>query len=94
MAFRDALTQAVCDKERVIQELLLQQSIAKQASQRCRNSSRGQSLLTGLNNRRAFYEIAGPVWSTGLRNNRDVSVILLDIDHFKVLNDNYGQLLW
>ena len=47
--------------------------------------------LTGLNNRRAFYELVKPIWSTGLRNNRDMSVILIDIDKFKFINDTYGH---
>jgi predicted signal transduction protein with EAL and GGDEF domain len=88
-AFLDALRLRF-DKERVIQELLVQQSIANQARRDAEHLARTDH-LTGLNNRRAFYEIAGPIWSTGLRNNRDVSVILLDIDHFKVLNDNSGH---
>jgi diguanylate cyclase (GGDEF)-like protein len=88
-AFLDALRLRF-DKERVIQELLVQQSIANQARSDAELLARTDH-LTGLNNRRAFYEIAGPVWSTELRSNRDVSVILLDIDHFKALNDNYGH---
>jgi diguanylate cyclase (GGDEF)-like protein len=47
--------------------------------------------LTGLNNRRAFYEASKPIWSNALRNRRDVSVILLDIDKFKRINDTYGH---
>lgn len=88
-AFLDALKQRF-DKERVIQELLVQQSIANQARSDAEFLARTDH-LTGLNNRRAFYEIAGPVWSSGIRSNRDVSVILLDIDHFKMLNDDYGH---
>lgn len=48
-------------------------------------------VLTGLSNRRAFYEAAQPVWSTASRNNRDVSVILFDIDGFKQINDTHGH---
>jgi diguanylate cyclase (GGDEF)-like protein len=88
-AFLDALKQRF-DKGRVIQELLVQQSIANQARSDAEFLARTDH-LTGLNNRRAFYEIAGPIWSTGLRSDRDISVILLDIDHFKALNDNYGH---
>jgi diguanylate cyclase (GGDEF)-like protein len=47
--------------------------------------------LTGLNNRRAFYEFTKPIWSNALRNRRDVSVILFDMDHFKRINDSYGH---
>jgi len=47
--------------------------------------------LTEVNNRRAFFEFVQPLWDTGLRNNRDMSVILLDIDGFKTINDTYGH---
>lgn len=47
--------------------------------------------LTGMNNRRAFYQIAKPVWSTALRNLRNISVIELDIDRFKQINDTHGH---
>lgn len=47
--------------------------------------------LTGLNNRRAFIEKAQLVWSMAQRTKRELSVIILDIDHFKSINDNYGH---
>ena len=47
--------------------------------------------LTGINNRRAFYDKAAPIWSSALRREHDLSVILLDIDHFKRINDAYGH---
>lgn len=49
--------------------------------------------LTGINNRRAFTDLVAPVWSTGLRNNHNMSVIILDLDRFKTLNDTYGHAL-
>lgn len=88
-AFLDALTQRF-DKERVIQELLAQQVITNQARSDAERLAQ-KDYLTGLNNRRAFYAIANPLWSTALRSNRDVSVILLDIDRFKKLNDEHGH---
>ena len=48
--------------------------------------------LTGLNNRRSFYEKAEPLWSTALRKERDASVISIDIDLFKQINDNHGHV--
>jgi diguanylate cyclase (GGDEF)-like protein len=47
--------------------------------------------LTGINNRRAFYDKAAPTWSVAMRNNRNLSVILLDIDSFKRINDQHGH---
>lgn len=47
--------------------------------------------LTGLNNRRAFAEKAQLIWSMAERNQRDLSIIILDIDHFKAINDRYGH---
>lgn len=48
-------------------------------------------VLTGLNNRRGFQEISDKIWQHIVRNKRDMSVILLDIDHFKLINDNCGH---
>ncbi|OIR06568.1 phytochrome-like protein cph2 [mine drainage metagenome] len=47
--------------------------------------------LTALNNRRAFLEKVQPIWSIAQRSKRDLSLIILDIDHFKSINDRYGH---
>lgn len=47
--------------------------------------------LTGLLNRRSFFSRANPLWSTALRNKRPLSVMMVDIDHFKQINDQYGH---
>lgn len=47
--------------------------------------------LTGLNNRRAFYDMTAPLWSNGIRHAHDASVMLLDIDLFKKINDTHGH---
>lgn len=47
--------------------------------------------LTGLNNRRAFYDKTSALWSTALRNGRNASVMLMDIDSFKHINDTHGH---
>jgi len=47
--------------------------------------------LTGLNNRRAFYDKTSPCWNNALRHQHDTSVMLLDIDLFKQINDAHGH---
>lgn len=47
--------------------------------------------LTGLYNRRHFLECLAAEWSRFQRYYRSVSVLILDIDHFKSVNDRYGH---
>jgi diguanylate cyclase (GGDEF)-like protein len=47
--------------------------------------------LTGLLNRRAFFEEAEGLRSLVLRQKGVLSVVVLDIDHFKKVNDHHGH---
>ncbi|MEM7020846.1 MAG: diguanylate cyclase, partial [Pseudomonadota bacterium] len=47
--------------------------------------------LTQLNNRRAFFAQADPVFKLAKRHNQPLSVVFLDIDHFKRINDSFGH---
>lgn len=47
--------------------------------------------LTGLYNRRHFYELANKLYSSAARNNISIACAILDIDHFKQINDNHGH---
>jgi diguanylate cyclase (GGDEF)-like protein/PAS domain S-box-containing protein len=47
--------------------------------------------LTGLANRRAFDEQIEREWERTLREGSRMSLLLLDIDHFKEFNDRYGH---
>ena len=47
--------------------------------------------LTGLANRRAFDEALDREWRRTLRDGAQMSLLLLDIDHFKNFNDQHGH---
>ncbi|MBI5179530.1 MAG: diguanylate cyclase [Nitrospinae bacterium] len=47
--------------------------------------------LTGLANRRNFDEFMEKEWRRALRDAKPVSLIMIDIDHFKAYNDTYGH---
>lgn len=47
--------------------------------------------LTGLNNRRALLEQASRLFAQSTRNGDPVSLALIDIDHFKQVNDVHGH---
>ncbi|OGR05159.1 MAG: diguanylate cyclase response regulator [Deltaproteobacteria bacterium RIFOXYD12_FULL_50_9] len=47
--------------------------------------------LTGISNRRRFDEALLQEWRRAMRSGSIMSVIILDIDFFKLYNDNYGH---
>ncbi|MCB2178703.1 diguanylate cyclase [bacterium] len=49
--------------------------------------------LTGLFNRRHFFELAEREFARSHRYNRPVSAIMIDLDHFKTVNDTHGHLV-
>ncbi|AFT96641.1 diguanylate cyclase [Alteromonas macleodii str. 'Balearic Sea AD45'] len=80
----------------VLEMSLLSISLAfnyKQVQQARRNAERDARLdpLTSLYNRRAFEDLVYPIWEMGKRSNKFMSVMLIDIDWFKGINDKYGH---
>jgi diguanylate cyclase (GGDEF)-like protein len=63
-------------------------------TQRLHEQLREQALrdpLTGLHNRRYLFELAPGLLERARRNQQPLSVVLLDLDHFKLLNDTCGH---
>lgn len=48
-------------------------------------------MLTGLNNRRHFLELAEHELARSRRHGEPLSALMLDVDHFKQFNDTYGH---
>ncbi|GAB4484204.1 MAG: diguanylate cyclase [Thermodesulfovibrionales bacterium] len=48
-------------------------------------------VLTGLFNRRRFHDVVGKEFERAKRYAMPLSIIMLDIDHFKQVNDRYGH---
>ncbi len=75
----DALTKAF----HLSHEMELAHRIASRAAQ--------TDALTGLSNRRAFYERGEQLFRYCMRNQRPLCAIVMDIDHFKRINDVHGH---
>jgi len=49
--------------------------------------------LTGLPNRRSFHERLLSEWKLAVRERTTISLLVIDIDHFKKCNDTFGHLM-
>jgi len=48
--------------------------------------------LTGIANRRHLDEILDDEWNRAMRQNQPLTIMLIDVDHFKLYNDKFGHL--
>ncbi|HHM04132.1 MAG TPA: GGDEF domain-containing protein [Gammaproteobacteria bacterium] len=78
------LERALRERERLAEELL-------QAYQRLAQLAYYDS-LTALVNRRRFEELLPAEIARHSRSAQPLSIVMIDLDHFKHLNDNYGHL--
>lgn len=49
--------------------------------------------LTGCHNRRSFFERFNALWKSAQRHTHPLSCIMVDIDHFKRVNDTHGHAI-
>lgn len=72
------------------QSLLISQSELLRANQHLERLSFLDG-LTGVANRRGFDKVLEQEWTRALRQRGALSLLIIDIDHFKRLNDTYGH---
>ncbi len=99
----DALDEAVLDAVRrlVAANQMLQERLAGAETQLAEQAKRIEEQwsqahsdpLTGLANRRAFDGELTRQFAAWRRTRRPFSVVLLDLDHFKQINDRFGHLV-
>lgn len=79
----------------------LNQNLEKQVIERTRELEEAKKIaesqartdpLTGFNNRRAFFEAANVIHESACRFSRPYSIMMIDIDDFKTVNDEHGHM--
>ena len=73
----------ITDKKHAEEELRAAKKYAEELSQ--------MDELTGMKNRRAFFEQGNRLLEQAKRYKHPISVIMMDIDYFKSINDNFGH---
>ena len=69
----------------------------KQSSDEIRQQNRElewlatRDALTGCVNRRSFFKMFESAWDDAQPSSRELSAVMVDIDHFKAINDNHGH---
>lgn len=70
---------------------LFSRAIAKQRNALTELASKDG--LTGINNRRTLVSIGSELFEHAKRYQKPLSLIILDIDHFKAINDTHGHIV-
>lgn len=70
---------------------LVQKSMALERSNQQLELLSATDGLTGLANRRQFDQHLYSEWQRSMRSGLPISLLLLDIDHFKLVNDHHGH---
>ena len=76
------LSAAQSFRRNLIESIVLRMELQQQAI---------HDALTGIYNRRYFMDQLQAEWNRCMRHQRPISIVLIDIDHFKKLNDQYGH---
>jgi diguanylate cyclase (GGDEF)-like protein len=87
------LAEELSDRESELAEL--QQQIEQRVQERTEllRELASRDPLTGLHNRRYFSHTLGPAFDQAVRYDTPLALAMIDLDHFKRVNDEYGHVL-
>lgn len=83
-----------CTYTGIVMSTVFTFSLILMTNQRIHQQLRDQAAedpLTGALNRRAFFDASKPIMATLRREPVGLAVAVVDIDHFKTINDRYGH---
>lgn len=94
------MTDSIQRREQELRELAssLERTVAERTDELRLQNERLEQIaitdsLTGIYNRRFFYDLAKKEVARAKRYGNPLSVVILDADHFKRMNDTYGHLI-
>jgi diguanylate cyclase (GGDEF)-like protein len=82
-----SLQQEVEKERKDLQRYIAELAVANRRLELMANTD----VLTGLSNRRYSLNRLEQEWASAQRNKRPLSVLMLDLDHFKSVNDTFGH---
>ncbi len=85
-----ALKEKELELKRMLEELTHSREEIRRHNEQLRELAM-RDPLTGCLNRRAFFERFEQEWSRSTRHGHPLSCIILDLDYFKSINDQYGH---
>jgi diguanylate cyclase (GGDEF)-like protein len=88
--FSQSFNEMVMRLDQTLKELVAKEDELQQANEDLRLLAISDP-LTGLNNRRHFFELAEAEIGRALRYSRPLALMMFDIDFFKHVNDTYGH---
>ncbi len=84
----EILRQRIADRTQALNE---KNELLEQANARLERLSLVDE-LTGIANRRYFQRLLGEDWQNAIRERSSLALIMMDLDHFKELNDRRGHM--